>query len=517
MALSFQFRLLVAVSLPLMVSHTAYPDGVHNMAGNKHLFLDEFLLTEVKGAHITVNPAETGDLVVFADRPWEAGGITSYGNVLWDSFAKEYRMYYVPVCWDVQPGFCLALATSMDGIHWEKPSLGVVEWKGSKDNNIVIWAQREGTVVIVPGASPEKRYAYVSSNPDTGGTRLFTSPDGIHFTQEEVLLSQHHSDSQIATFWDNQLEKFIHHFKLAENDRGVWYRDAKVTVAPNIPYPQSQLLGRCVGRIEVANLADPWPDHFEVVMARDEQDPPAMDLYTNSAEKYALAPDTYFAFPTPYYHYNEPANRAYLNTPTLEAGGKTNDGVIETQLATSHDGRIWTRYRTPYIPLHRFEDMDLRVIHAYPGILYFDDHLVHYYAAYNFTHGDTQVRKKNLGRELGGVFRMKQRIDGFTSLDFDYTGGTTVTAPFLFEGKRLVLNVDTSASGEGRIAILDADGKEIPGFGLEEARFINGDYLAKTASWKDGTWDVGSLSGKPVRLKLVFRGSKVYSFQFKAE
>lgn len=500
-----------------LISMGASAGDIHSLAGNKHLFLDEFLLDEIKGAHITVNAAEKGDLVLFADQPWEAGGVTSYGNVLWDPYAKEYRMYYVPVCWDVQPGFCLALATSKDGIHWEKPHLGAVEWKGNKDNNIVIWAQREGTVVIVPEAPPENRYAYVTSSQEVGGTRLFVSPDGIHFTQEEVLLSRHHSDSQISTFWDNQIQKFVHFFKVYEGERGDWYRDAQVSVAPNIPYPQSEVLGRSVGRVEVANLADPWPEKFEVVIARDDQDPPAMDLYTNSAEKYALAPDTYYAFPTPYYHYNEPANRAYLNTPTLEAGGKTNDGVIEIQLATSRDGRLWTRYRTPYVPLHRYEDMDLRVILAYPGILYFDDHLVHYYCAYNFTHGDTQVRYKNLGRKLGGVFRVQQRIDGFTSLDFDYTGGTVVTAPFSFKGKRLVLNVNTSASGEGRVAILDVEGNEIPGFGVEDSRFINGDYLAKTASWKDGAWDVSSLAGKLIRLKLAFRGSKVYSFQFKEE
>ena len=57
-----------------------------------------------------------------------------------------------------------------------------------------------------------------------------------------------------------------------------------------------------------------------------------------------LADKVYLAFPTPYYHYNHPG-RQYLNLPTLAIGAKTNDGTIETQLATSRDGKKWTRYR----------------------------------------------------------------------------------------------------------------------------------------------------------------------------
>ena len=33
----------------------------------------------------------------------------------------------------------LCLATSKDGITWEKPSLGLVDFRGSKDNNIVAY------------------------------------------------------------------------------------------------------------------------------------------------------------------------------------------------------------------------------------------------------------------------------------------------------------------------------------------------------------------------------------------
>ena len=456
---------------------------------DRFLFLDDFLLDKLDNAELTVNPPRFDALVLIADKPWEKGGITSYGNVLWDPQLNEYRLYHVPVCWDVAPGFCLALATSKDGIHWEKPNLGVIEWQGSKENNIVIWGQREGTVIIDPNAPPERRYAFLSSEPELR-TRLFTSPDGIHFTMHEEMISPNHSDSQISTFWDPDTQLYCH-------------------------YPRNGYDGtRAIGFVATKTMDEVWPDQLELVMRCDERDPKGLDLYTNACQKYALARNAYLGFPTPYYHYNEPAERAYLNQPTLAIGGKTNDGTIETQLATSRDGKTWTRYRTPYIPLDTYDGLEIRIAMVIPGVLYTHKCVYQYFMGYTFTHGDTQIRHGDGGRDLGGVFRVEQRIDGFISLDFAYEGGTVVTAPLTFAGNRLVLNINTSATGEARVAVLDADGNEIPGYGLRDARYMNGNYLEKTVQWREGAVDLGKLAGKPVRLCFECRGTKLYSFRF---
>jgi hypothetical protein len=65
------------------------------------------------------------------------------------------------------------------------------------------------------------------------------------------------------------------------------------------------------------------------------------------------------------------------------------------------------------------------------------------------------------------------------------------------------------------VAILDEEGKAIPGFSIEDARFINGDYLDRTVEWKGGATDVSDLAGVPIRLRFQCRGTKLYSFQFK--
>ena len=58
------------------------------------------------------------------------------------------------------------------------------------------------------------------------------------------------------------------------------------------------------------------------------------------------------------------------------------------------------------------------------------------------------------------------------------------------------------------------DGKKISAFGLSECQVINGNYYEKKVCWNDGTSDVNALAGQPIRLRLAFRGTKLYSFRF---
>ena len=47
-----------------------------------------------------------------------------------------------------------------------------------------------------------------------------------------------------------------------------------------------------------------------------------------------------------------------------------------------------------------------------------------------------------------------KRIDGFVSADTPYTGGEFTTRPLRFTGDRLVLNIDTGATGYAQVGIL---------------------------------------------------------------
>ena len=83
----------------------------------------------------------------------------------------------------------MCLATSEDGIHWERPSLGLVEFDGSTDNNIL--PEREGLPTApafqdLHEKDPAKRYKALQMIGDTQSRGmqydLFYSPDALNWT-----------------------------------------------------------------------------------------------------------------------------------------------------------------------------------------------------------------------------------------------------------------------------------------------------------------------------------------------
>ena len=126
---------------------------------------------------------------------------------------------------------------------------------------------------------------------------------------------------------------------------------------------------------------------------------------------------------------------------------------------------------------------------------------------------DVSHKEQSLLTSDGARTRAVLRLDGFLSADAAYTGGELTTRPLVFTGDRLQLNLSTGAGGGLRVDILDERGKPISGYTLAEADEINGNYIRVLASWQ-GSSELGSLAGKPVKLRFVMRDMKLYSFQF---
>jgi hypothetical protein len=89
-----------------------------------------------------------------------------------------------------------------------------------------------------------------------------------------------------------------------------------------------------------------------------------------------------------------------------------------------------------------------------------------------------------------------------------------VTAPLVFDGGRLVLNLDAGAAGEGRVGLLEADGTPIKGFGIKDCDLLNADWLDRTVSWRRGQYDLSALAGRPIRLDLRGHGLRFFAMQF---
>ena len=74
------------------------------------------------------------------------------------------------------------------------------------------------------------------------------------------------------------------------------------------------------------------------------------------------------------------------------------------------------------------------------------------------------------------------------------------------------MHQDTQGSGGVRVALLDAAGKPIRGFGGEECDWINADSNEHTVTWRSRS-DLSDITGKPVRLEFTMRNARLFAFQ----
>ena len=118
------------------------------------LFLEPKEIDDMDNVQLRVNSPEDQRIILSADRPWENMFIAFYLTVIEED--GKLRMWYT--CRDAERYGGVAYAESTDGVHWEKPDLGIVEYKGSKHNNLVGIPSLEGTVFVDPQASPEAKY-----------------------------------------------------------------------------------------------------------------------------------------------------------------------------------------------------------------------------------------------------------------------------------------------------------------------------------------------------------------------
>jgi hypothetical protein len=150
--------------------------------------------------------------------------------------------------------------------------------------------------------------------------------------------------------------------------------------------------------------------------------------------------------------------------------------------------------------------------------------------------GETQYHSAHVNDPAGrGVYRLIQRLDGFVSLDSPYdTEAVMITKPFVFSGNRLVLNIDTDATGFSQAGFLTENYTPIEGFTVDDCVYINGDFISTEVQWIKNlselenidqeeqrlmdyarvSPDVSQLAGKPIRLMFRMRGSKLYAMQF---
>ena len=141
--------------------------------------------------------------------------VGGYLNVARDDETGTFHMWYQTHRFgegDERTQVAMAYATSADGLQWTLPKLGLHEWQGTKDNNIVIKGRRSASGIWLLDVPEQDRrgYKFILSYHDNDGTHLAGSHDGIHFDAEGDMPIQHlHSDTQNAIVYDPHQQQYV--------------------------------------------------------------------------------------------------------------------------------------------------------------------------------------------------------------------------------------------------------------------------------------------------------------------
>jgi hypothetical protein len=126
----------------------------------------------------------------------------------------------------------------------------------------------------------------------------------------------------------------------------------------------------------------------------------------------------------------------------------------------------------------------------------------------------TPYEGKDFGAAGGGLGLATLRVDGFASLNADYTGGSVTTSLFLTRGKELHVNVKADV-GQLQAEVLDEQNFTIPGFTRDDCNPVQADSCDGTVRWKENP-TLGKLQGRPIRLKFYLQNVRFYSYRIVA-
>ena len=487
-----------------------------NLGTRKHVFIDGAILASSGDTRFVVNPPKRAERVIDNIK----GTFRKHLTVI-EGDDGVIRIYN-----SVEEDH-LAVYTSTDGVHFDRPDQGRGEINGHRNIVIPDMVGGLGSPFRDPHGPPEEHWKYLTDY-QRRGLYLYTSPDGYNWTRRRNIILPFRSGTQSSTFYDDQRQVYVafHRSGIFHTPGGATQRSSVVTehedlrtTQPFVPLTQQEYLDL---RREYP-LRDPlpwWVDNgpltpggfgmeYPHLFDPTAEDPAGVDFYLTKAIKYPYAPDTYLAFPVGYFHYygDGPEARTVLG---LEERG-LGSGPLESQVAVSRNGLDWKRHPEPaYVGIGRHQGRDVVTAYIAQGMVRRGEELWQYY--FGETHYHSPHTEDPDGR---GVYRLVQRLDGFISLDSPYGRETTaITRPLTFTGNRLQLNVDTDAVGYVQVGFLDERGRPIEGYTVDDCVYVNGDFIAKEVDWLETGADLGPLVGKTVQVVLRMRGAKLYAMQF---
>jgi hypothetical protein len=459
------------------------------IGSQRQLFTDKWFVDSMVNCRLVLHePVDRGAVIQFNEGLLKEGTQCNYATVIRrDSlFQLYYRAGYSGI--DDYSFQVTSYAESRDGIHWEKPILGLHEVNGSKKNNIILTNENRDHVVHNfspfydgrPGVPAEQRYKGL------GGLRhglfAYVSADGRKWTrlQEKPVLTGSMFDSQNVTFWSESEQVYVCYFREWTKGSYEGYRTVARSTSPDfINWTPKQM-------IRFGNT-------------------PEEHIYISQTAPYYRAPQIYLST----------AARLVTDRIVLPAGEAERlgvepiyrrggiDGISDVVLMTTRGGDSMDR---------SFMGSMLR-----PGIGYRNWISRSNFPALNIVETGPDELSMYVVQEYAQpgnhLRRYTWRTDGLASVQAPYEGGEFFTPFFTFTGAQLHLNYTTSAAGSIRVEVQDENGNPIKYFRAQDCNPLIGNETGRRVYWERFP-QLSELQGKTIRLRFIMQDADLYSLKF---
>ena len=444
----------------------------------RHLLLDARIVEGVENAELALGTVEKhGQNPLFGeDRPWEKRFDNLYSNIDYDDEERTYKCWYSPFIVDNsskgmpleqrkeveyraprnrEMGICYA--TSRDGLTWNKPELGLVEYEGSKANNILWRGAGDDAIRGGPHGSgiqkdrrdpdPSRRYkAFLKSKI----LSVAFSADGIHWGPAIACPEANSAgDTHNNAFWAPTLGRYV-----------------------GITRTWSKSFRRQVARTSSADFLN-W-----------EKTRLVLEGSSGNQQTYAMPV---------FFH-----GGVYIGLLTIH---DQEADRVWTELAWSPDTQEWHRVLpgSPLIPNDGSEgDYDWGCVYPAACPVFLEDEIRLYYGGSDGLH--TSWRN-------GFLCLATLRPDGFAGYRAtDSVGPALVTTAGVFDTQAtLRVSADVAEGGELVVRIVDGEQQV-----LGESKPITATLSDGVVQWRDDSTPNGNTKG--ARLQFAFQDATVYSF-----
>ena len=204
------------------------PAEPRHIGSRLELFVDDWLIDSMTNARLKLHEPTPKDVVFEFNQPYEWERSEPWGLLVDQGL---YRLYYRTR--KIGSRYTCAYAESDDGIHWRRPSLGLHEIDGSRDNNVVLadeWME-DATLTAFADPNPDvpadERYkafaryrAKIDAKGETLGLLAMASADAVRWRRlvpepvaSVIRPGGQAFDSANIPFWDANRGEYADMFK----------------------------------------------------------------------------------------------------------------------------------------------------------------------------------------------------------------------------------------------------------------------------------------------------------------